>query len=349
MRYQPLGATGLQVSQIGLGTMTWGQQNTESEAHAQLDRAIAAGINLIDTAEMYPIPPRAETQGLTEQYIGSWLQQRGGRDQVLIATKVLGPARAIDYVRGGNLRLDRKNIEAAIDASLKRLRCDYVDLYQLHWPDRSTNFFGRLGYVHEPDETAIPIEETLTVLGDLVRSGKIRHIGVSNETPWGVMRFLRAAEELSLPRIASIQNPYSLLNRSFEVGLAEVSHREQVPLLAYSPMAFGVLSGKYVGGAKPAGARLSLFGETHRYTRYSNPQADGATEAYVRLAREHGLDPAQMALAYVNSRPFCASTLIGATTVEQLDADIASIDLELSAEVLEGIEAIHAATPNPGP
>lgn len=349
MRYNRLGTSELEVSQIGLGTMTWGQQNTESEAHTQLDAALAAGVNFVDTAEMYPIPPRRETQGLTEQYIGSWLRARGGRDRIVLATKVLGPARAIDYVRDGETRLDRKNIEAAVDASLRRLQTDYIDLYQLHWPERSTNYFGKLGYVHNPGEKAIPIEETLTILGDLVESGKIRHIGVSNETPWGLMTFLRAAERLSLPRVASIQNPYSLVNRTFEVGLAEVAHREQVPLLAYSPLAFGVLSGKYLDGARPAGARLTLFGDMERYTRYSSPEGDAAIRGYVGLARERGLDPAQMALAYVNSRPFCASTLVGATTLEQLESDIGSSELQLDEGTLKAIDTLHTAHPNPCP
>jgi aryl-alcohol dehydrogenase-like predicted oxidoreductase len=326
--------------------MTFGEQNTEAEAHAQLDRALAAGINFVDTAEMYPVPPRAETQGRTEAYIGRWLAERGGRDRLVLATKVAGPGDWVSYLRPGEVRLDRANIEAALEASLRRLRTDYVDLYQLHWPDRETNFFGRLGYQHNPEDRSVPLAETLEVLADLVRAGKVRHVGVSNETPWGLMRFLALAEQRGLPRMVSIQNPYSLLNRSFEVGLAEVALREQCGLLAYSPLAFGVLSGKYLGGVQPPGARLTLF---ERFNRYSNPEAQRAAADYVALARRHGLDPAQMALAYVTSRPFVTSTIIGATTLEQLDADIAGCLLELPAEVVAEIEAIHTRQPNPAP
>jgi aryl-alcohol dehydrogenase-like predicted oxidoreductase len=346
MHYRPLGQTDLRVSAVCLGTMTFGEQNTEAEAHAQLDRALAAGINFVDTAEMYPVPPRAETQGRTEAYIGRWLAERGGRDRLVLATKVAGPGDWVSYLRPGEVRLDRANIEAALEASLRRLRTDYVDLYQLHWPDRETNFFGRLGYQHNPEDRSVPLAETLEVLADLVRAGKVRHVGVSNETPWGLMRFLALAEQRGLPRMVSIQNPYSLLNRSFEVGLAEVALREQCGLLAYSPLAFGVLSGKYLGGVQPPGARLTLF---ERFNRYSNPEAQRAAADYVALARRHGLDPAQMALAYVTSRTFVTSTIIGATTLEQLDADIAGCLLELPAEVVAEIEAIHTRQPNPAP
>jgi aryl-alcohol dehydrogenase-like predicted oxidoreductase len=326
--------------------MTFGEQNTESQAHAQLERALDAGINFIDTAEMYPVPPRAETQGETERHIGSWLARRGRRDRVVLATKVAGPADWLPYLRGGANRLDRPNIEAAVNASLGRLRTDYIDLYQLHWPDRETNFFGRLGYQAPENDDSVPLLETLEVLNDLVRSGKVRHVGVSNETPWGLMRFLELAERHGLPRMVSIQNPYSLLNRTFEIGLAEVALREECGLLAYSPLAFGVLSGKYLDGARPPGARLTLF---DRFDRYSNPQAQWATARYVALAREHGLDPAQMALAWVTSRPFVTSNIIGATTLEQLESNLASAELRLSQEVIAGIEAIHTSQPNPSP
>ncbi|MBK8164012.1 MAG: NADP(H)-dependent aldo-keto reductase [Gammaproteobacteria bacterium] len=346
MRYTRLGRTDLEVSRICLGTMTFGEQNSEREAHMQLDTALAAGVNFIDTAEMYPVPPKAETCGRTEQYIGSWLRARGQRDRVILATKAMSRSDDLDHVRGGNTRLTRANIEAALDASLKRLHTDYIDLYQLHWPDRRTNTFGRLGYVHDAADAPVPIEESLAALADLVRAGKVRHIGVSNETPWGVAQFLRLADERGWPRIASIQNPYSLLNRSFEIGLAEFAHREAVGLLAYSPLGFGVLTGKYLDGVRPAGARLTLF---NRFRRYTGEAAQHAVRAYVDVARRHGLDPAQMALAYVNMRPFLTSTIIGATTLEQLRDDIASIDLDLSAEVLAEIEAIHAARSNPCP
>ncbi len=347
MQYRPLGRTGIEVSVIGLGTMTFGEQNSEAEGHAQLDWAVSHGVNLIDTAELYAIPPRPETYGRTEEIIGTWLQRRGRRDDIILATKVVGPGGDwLPHIRGGKARLDRTNIQAALDGSLRRLKTDYVDLYQLHWPDRKTNFFGRLGYTPVEDDRPVPIEETLEALEALVHSGKVRHVGLSNETPWGTMKFLQVAEARGWPRVASVQNPYSLLNRTFEVGLAEVAHREQTGLLAYSPLGFGVLSGKYLGGTRPPRARLSLF---PHYDRYSNAEAEAATAAYVALARDHDLDPAQMALAYVNSRPFLTSTLIGATTMEQLKRNIATADLRLSPAVLEGIETIHKRFPNPSP
>ena len=346
MQHRPLGHTGIDVSVLCLGTMTFGEQNTEAQAHAQLDRALAAGVNFIDTAEMYPVPPRAETQGRTESYIGSWLAARGCRDQVILATKVAGPGDWINWLRGGGHRLDRRNIEAALDASLRRLRTDYVDLYQLHWPDRETNFFGKLGFSPAQEDDSVPLLETLEVLGDLAKAGKVRAVGVSNETPWGLMRYLSLAEQHGLPRMASIQNPYSLLNRTFEIGLAEVALRERCGLLAYSPLGFGVLSGKYLGGQRPAGARLTLF---ERFSRYSNPESERATARYVDLARRHGLDPAQMALAWVTSRPFTTSNIIGATTLGQLESNLASVELGLSDDVISEIEAIHQAQPNPAP
>ncbi len=346
MEYRPLGRTGINVSAICLGTMTWGEQNTEAQAHEQLDYALANGINFVDTAEMYPVPPRQETYGRTEKYIGGWLRGGKKRDKIILASKVVGRSDWLPYIRGGAARLDKKNIEAALDASLKRLQTDYIDLYQLHWPDRNTNFFGKLGYQHDPSDEPILLEETLTALNEFVLSGKIRFIGLSNETPWGTMKFLQLAEKLGLPRVVGIQNPYSLLNRTFEVGLAEVAHRENVGLLAYSPLGFGVLSGKYLRKKRPPGARLTLF---DRFSRYNNPQAEAATERYVELARKFGVDAAQMALAYVTSRPFVTSTIIGATTMEQLSSNIASIQLKLLEPVLKGIEAIHQDHPNPAP
>lgn len=347
MQYRQLGNTDIKVSSICLGTMTFGEQNNTTEAHQQLDYALDHGINFIDTAELYPVPPKPETQGLTESYIGSWLRQRQCRDKIILATKVAGPGRDwLQHFRGGNNCLDRYNIETALEASLNRLQTDFIDLYQVHWPDRETNCFGQLGYQHSNAHSDVPVEETLGALSDLVRAGKIRHVGVSNETPWGVMRYLSLADKLDLPRIVSIQNPYNLLNRSYEVGLAEISHREQVGLLAYSPLGFGVLSGKYLNGARPAGSRLALF---EAYTRYSNPQAELATERYVALARQHALDPAQMALAFVTGRPFTTSNIIGATNLQQLEANIASAELMLSDEILEQIEQIHTEQPNPSP
>ena len=346
MHYHRIPHSTLEVSQLGLGTMTFGEQNSEADAHQQLDFALASGINFIDTAEMYPVPPRPETQGLTEQYIGSWLKARGSRDKVILASKVAGPSRGADASIRPNQALDRKNIREALDASLKRLNTDYLDLYQLHWPQRQTNYFGKLGYQYS--ETTIPVTllETLEALTEQVRAGKIRYIGVSNETAWGVMRYLQLAEKHELPRIVTIQNPYSLLNRSFEVGLAEISQHEGVELLAYSSLAFGTLSGKYLNGAKPAGARNTLFS---RFTRYSGEQSQLAIAEYVALAQKHHLDPSQMALAYVRQQPFVASTLLGATTMEQLKINIDSFNLTLDADVLEGIEAIHRRYTYPAP
>ncbi|HJS32143.1 MAG TPA: NADP(H)-dependent aldo-keto reductase [Alphaproteobacteria bacterium] len=347
MQYRRLGTTDLNVSLICLGTMTWGEQNSEAEAHAQLDRALEYGINFIDAAEMYPVPPRAETFGRTEDHIGTWLKRRpGARSKVILATKVTGANNAMPHVRDGRGRLDRKNIEAALDGSLQRLQTDYIDLYQTHSPDRKVNAFGRLGYSHEPASDGAALEETLDVLGDFVKAGKVRHVGVSNETAWGAMQHLTLAASGRGPRIESIQNPYNLLNRTFEVGLAEVACRANCGLLAYSPLAMGVLAGKYLDGARPPGCRLTLF---ERFKRYSTPRAEPAAASYVKLARDHGLDPAKMALAFVNTRPFLTSTIIGCTSLAQLDQNVASLEIKLSADVLAAIEAIHAANPNPCP
>ncbi len=345
MDKRPLGRTELNVTKLCLGTMTWGEQNTEGEAFAQLDCAKAAGINFIDTAEMYPVPPRPETYATTERYIGNYFKARGNRADWILASKIAGPGNGITHIRDGQLKMNRQHIVAALDASLERLQTDWIDLYQLHWPERSTNFFGQLGYRHQ-EQDFTPLEDTLEALDEQVKAGKIRHIGLSNETPWGTMKFLELAEARGWPRAVSIQNPYNLLNRSFEVGLAEIAIREQCGLLAYSPLAFGMLSGKYEDGASPAGARLTLFS---RFARYNNPQARTACSRYVGLAREHGLDPAQMALAYVTQQPFVTSNIIGATSIEQLERNLASAELQLSTEVLEAIEAIHTAQPNPAP
>ncbi len=347
MEYRPLGHTDIEVSVICLGTMTFGEQNSEQEAHEQLDFAVDHGVNFIDTAELYSIPPRAETYGRTESIIGNWLARGGRREKVFLASKIAGPGEGwIDHIRDGRTRYNHTTILDALDASLKRLNTDYIDLYQLHWPERKTNFFGRLGYEPQEEQEEPRIEETLRAIEEAVKAGKIGHVGLSNETPWGVMRFLCAAEAHGLPRVVSVQNPYSLLNRTFEIGLAEVAHREKAGLLAYSPLGFGVLSGKYLEGENPQGARLTRWPD---YDRYSNPQAVAATGAYVQLAQQHGLDPAQMALAYVNSRPFVTSNIIGATTMAQLESNIASAELTLTGEVLEGIEAIHTRHPNPSP
>ena len=345
MEYRPLGRSGIEVSAIGLGSMTWGEQNSAAEAFAQIEMALDHGVNLIDTAELYAVPPRAETCGRTEEIIGDWLSRSGRRDEVVIASKIAGPGLA--HIRDGATRYNRDHLERAVDASLKRLRCERIDLYQLHWPERKTNYFGRLGYTPDPSEAEwTPFVETLEALQGLIDAGKIGAIGLSNETPWGVMRFLDCADRLGLPRVAGVQNPYSLLNRSYEVGLAEVSLREEAGLLAYSPLGFGVLSGKYLDHARPDGARITRWPD---YSRYCSAEAEAATAAYVALARDHGLDPAQMALAFVTSRPFTTSNLIGATSLEQLRNNLQSAELTLSEEILEGIEAIHRRYPYPSP
>jgi len=332
MEYRRIPHSSLDVSELCLGTMTWGEQNTQQEAFSQLDYAIGEGINFIDTAEMYPVPPKAETQGETERILGNYLKRNGSRNNLVIATKVSAPGGKSDYIRP-NMALDWRNIHEAVDASLERLQIDTIDLYQVHWPDRNTNFFGELSYQQIDDnEKQTPIIDTLEALADLVKSGKIRYIGVSNETPWGLMKYLQLAEKHDLPRVISVQNPYNLLNRSFEVGMAEVSHREEVPLLAYSPLAFGALSGKYLDDQWPEGARLTLF---KRFARYTGSQmALEATKAYVELAREFNMSPAQMAQAFVNSRKFVASNIIGATSIEQLRENIDSINTCISPELL---------------
>jgi len=345
MKTRMLGNSALNVSELCLGTMTFGAQNTEAESHAQLDCALANGINFLDVAEMYPVPTAAEYQGRSEQYIGNWMRARGNRDQVVVATKAAGPGDMVSYLRP-DIHFDRRNIEQAIDGSLQRLQTDYIDLYQLHWPDRASNFFGQLSYSHKPEKDGTPILETLQVLKDQVDAGKIRYIGVSNETAWGLMSFLKYAEMMDLPRVVSVQNPYSLLHRLPEFALAEVMMRENVPLLAYSPLAFGTLTGKYLNDARPEGSRLALF---PHYQRYLTAQGIQATEQYVALAQQHGLDPTQMALAFVNSREFMGSTIIGATSVAQLELAIGSTGISLSQEVLAGIEAIHQQYPTPCP
>ena len=348
LEYRPLGRTSTRVSAFGLGTMTWGQQNTEAEAHEQLDYAAAHGVNLIDVAEMYPVPPRPETQGRTETYVGTWLKKSGRRADIVLATKIVGRQRQAHnpgHIRGGTSKHDAKNIASAIEGSLRRLQTDYIDLYQLHWPDRSTNTFGRREYPWPPDdEETVPIGETLEALAAQVRAGKIRHIGVSNETPWGLAQFLRISDQLGLPRVASIQNVYHLANRTFEIGLAEFSHREQVGLLAYSPLAAGVLSGKYLNGARPPGARMTLF---ERWGHFNRPSVQPAVAAYADIARAHGLTPAQLALRFVASRPFTTSVLVGATSLAQLKENHAAFSAPLSAEALAAIEAVHAEHPNP--
>jgi aryl-alcohol dehydrogenase-like predicted oxidoreductase len=347
MDYTTLGSTDLKISRLCLGSMTWGEQNTEAEGHAQLDMALEAGINFIDTAEMYPIAPRRETYGATETIIGNWLKLRGNREDLVLATKIVGPAPSFKYIRDGELRIDRKNIEAAIEASLKRLQTDYVDLYQIHWPERSFNGFGRREFKPVEGETFTPLEETLEVMGELVEAGRIRHFGLSNETPWGVMKFVQIAEAKGLPRVVSVQNWYNLIGRTYEIGMAEVSCRENVGLLAYSPLAAGMLTGKYRNGAMPEGARLSKW--AGRYPRLEGEKVSRAVAAYWDLAAAHELDPAQMAIAYCLTKPFLASAILGATTRAQLANNLAAMDLTLSDAVLEGIEKIQTENPDPAP
>jgi aryl-alcohol dehydrogenase-like predicted oxidoreductase len=352
MKYRPLGTSGLEVSVIGLGSMTWGHQNSEADAHQQLDYALSRGVNLVDAAEMYPTPSRAETWGDTERFIGSWLVKSKRRQDILLTSKIVGPPRQsghMQHIRDGATRFDLPTLRRALDGSLDRLQTDYLDLYQLHWPSRSANFFGTRDYPWVDDEQSDSIAETLAALAELVKSGRVRHIGVSNETPWGVAEFLKQSERLGLPRIVSIQNPYSLLNRTYEVGLAEFSHREKVSLLAYSPLAFGVLTGKYLDGAQPEGARLSAGSAYGRFARYASAEAQQATRAYVELARANGVTPAQLALGYVIGKPFVASALNGATSLEQLRENLDSAELELSGEVRAAVDALHARLPNPAP
>jgi aryl-alcohol dehydrogenase-like predicted oxidoreductase len=344
MEYRKLGDSDLSVSALSLGTMTFGEQNSESEAHAQLDYAVARGVNLIDTAEMYPVAPRAETVHRTEAYIGAWLKHQP-RDRLVVATKIAGPARGFGWIRGGP-RINRAHLHAAIDGSLRRLQTDYVDLYQIHWPDRYVPMFGATRYDAAQERDSTPIVEQLQALAELVQAGKVRHIGLSNETPWGVMEFVRCAEQLGLPKIVSVQNAYHLMNRTFEAGLAEVCHHANVGLLAYSPLAFGWLSGKYLDNPQAHG-RITLFPGFGQ--RYNKPNVPAASAEYVRIARETGLNPAQMALAYARSRRFTASVILGATTLEQLKENLESVELTLDAEVLGKIDAVHQRYPDPAP
>ncbi|MFA6973024.1 MAG: NADP(H)-dependent aldo-keto reductase [Gallionella sp.] len=344
MEYRKLGDSDLNVSALCLGTMTFGEQNSEQDAHAQLDLAVSHGVNFIDTAEMYPVAPCAETQGRTESYIGSWLKHQQ-RDRLIVASKIAGPARGFSWIRNGP-RINREHINAAIDTSLLRLQTDYIDLYQIHWPDRYVPMFGATSYDVALEHDTVPITEQLLALAELVKAGKIRHIGLSNETPWGVGEFVRCAEQLGLPRIASIQNAYHLMNRSFESGLAEVCHHANVGLLAYSPLAFGHLTGKYLADPQAHG-RITLFPGFGQ--RYNKPNVSAASAAYVHIAQQAGLSPAQMALAYARTRWFTGSVILGATTLAQLTENLESHDVVLSTDVIEQIEAVHKLYPNPAP
>ncbi|MDX1544080.1 MAG: NADP(H)-dependent aldo-keto reductase [Christiangramia sp.] len=344
MKYSKLPNTDIEVSKICLGSMTWGQQNTEAEGHQQIDYALDRGINFIDTAEMYSVPAKPETQGSTENIIGSWLKKTGRRDDVFIASKVAGPADMVSHIRQ-DLGFHKKAIEDAIHNSLRRLQTDHIDLYQLHWPERNTNYFGQLGYEHDHDEEwEDNFREILENLKHFILQGKIRYIGLSNETPFGLMRFLEESKN-DLPRVVSVQNPYNLLNRKDEIGLTEVCLREKVGLLPYSPLGMGTLTGKHLNGIQK-NSRLDLFPE---YKRYSNDEAVEATRRYKDLADKHGLSLTHLALAFVNQQPFVTSNIIGATSMDQLKENIDSIEVELSEEILNEIDEIHHSIPNPAP
>ncbi len=349
MKFKALGQSGIQVPEICLGTMTFGEQNNQQEAFEQLNYALDQGLYFWDTAEMYPVPPKPETQGSTEQIIGNWIAKHGQRDKLFLASKIAGPSQGGSHIRDGQTRFIASEIQSALDGSLKRLQTDYIDLYQLHWPQRPTNFFGTLGYNNEQahfNHNMTPLVETLEALSAEVKKGRIRHIGLSNETPWGTMKFLQLSKELGLEKIVSVQNPYSLLNRTYEIGMSEIAHHEGIGLLAYSPLAFGYLTGKYRHGARPKEGRITKFS---RFTRYSNPESDWATEQYALLAEKHGLTLTQLALAFIKHQFFVTSTIIGATTMQQLKENIQAFDVDLSEEVLQGIETIHRQQPNPAP
>ncbi len=346
MDYKKLGNSSLEVSLICLGTMTWGEQNTQKDGFEQMDYALEQGVNFFDTAELYSVPPRKETWGSTEEIIGNWFKERNVRDKIVLASKVTGRS-GMKWFRNKETRLSEEQITQALEGSLKRLKTDYIDLYQIHWPDRKANFFGKLGYKHQEEDDLIEIRSQLEILDKHVKSGKIRYIGLSNETPWGVMKFLSTADQFNLPRIVSIQNPYSLLNRSYEVGLSEISIREKCGLLAYSPLAFGMLTGKYDNGTMPDGARLTLFGDM--FTRYTKPKGKKYAERFNDLAKKNNLSPTQMALAFVNSRDFLTSNIIGATTLEQLKENIDSFKVKLSDDLLDEIDTIHDENPYPCP
>ena len=345
MNYKKLGNTDLDVSTICLGTMTWGEQNTQDEGFNQMNFALDQGVNFWDTAEIYSIPPKAETFGDTEIIIGNWFEESKKRDKIILASKVCGPMR--EYVRGGGNQFGKKNITQALEGSLKRLKTDYIDLYQLHWPERNTNFFGRLGYEHKEDSEWTRFEDILGNLKKFIDDGKVRHIGLSNETAWGLSKCLEISKSKNLPRMLSVQNPHNLLNRTYEIGLAEISVREKAGLLAYSPLAIGFLSGKYRNKQMPKNSRLERDGNF--WTRYNKPNAEKAIEAYYEVAKKYNLNFAQMSLKFLEIQPFVTSVIIGATTIEQLKTNIESVNVELTNEIIKEINEVQAIYPNPCP
>lgn len=345
MKYTTLPNADIQVSKICLGTMTFGQQNTEAEGHAQMDYALEQGVNFFDTAEMYSVPARQETYGSTERILGTWFQKTGNRDKVVLASKIAGPNPNFTYMREKN-DFSPASIQYALDQSLLRLQTDYIDLYQLHWPERKTNFFGQRGFKVQDDAWEDNIHAVLETLNGFIQEGKIKHIGLSNETPWGIMRFLEESKYHNLPRIKTVQNPYSLLNRLYENASAEIGIRENVGLLAYSPMAFGVLSGKFLTGESHPNARINLFPQ---FSRYNSEQSAAATRLYNEIAQQNGLTLTQLALAFIEQQPFVTSTIIGATTMEQLKENVDTIKVTLSEEILQAIDAVQAKIPDPAP
>ena len=345
MNYKKLGNTDLDVSTICLGTMTWGEQNSQKEGFEQMDYALDKGINFFDTAELYSVPPKKETFGHTETIIGNWFKKTNKRDKIILASKVSGPMR--EYVRGGGNQYGEKNITVALEESLKRLKTDYIDLYQLHWPERNTNIFGRLGYEHKDDNKWNKFEDVLKNLKKFIDQGKVRHVGLSNETAWGAQKYLEISKDHNLPRMMSIQNPYNLLNRTYEVGLAEVSIREQIGLLAYSPLASGYLSGKYRNNQMPKNSRVSL--DPDFWSRYNKPNTDVAVDAYFKIAKKYNLDLAQMSLKFCEIQPFMTSVIIGATTMQQLKTDIESVNVNLPEEIIKEVNEVQKIYPNPCP
>ena len=345
MNYKKLGTTDIDVSTICLGTMTWGEQNSQEEGFQQMDYALDQGVNFWDTAEIYSVPPKEKTFGHTEIIIGNWFKKTKKREKVILATKVAGPMRP--YVRGGGNQFDKKNITEALNGSLKRLQTDYIDLYQLHWPERNTNTFGRLGYEHKENENWNKFEDVLENLKEFIDQGKIRYIGLSNETPWGFSKFLEISKKKNLPKIVSVQNPYNLVNRAYEIGMSEISIREKAGLLAYSPLAVGYLTGKYRNKKIPKNSRLDLF--YNNYPRYHNERTYKAVDEYFKIAQKYKISLAQLSLAFVNSRDFVTSNIIGATTMKQLKENIDSIKISLDKKIIEEINFVHENNPNPAP